>query len=429
MTVLKKKTNIFEVVLYYLIIFLPVFFFLRSFFLNFVLIIISILFLIVSAKSKYKFLSKKYNIFLLIFFFYIIFLNLVLSQDYINFIKSIFLLKFFFLFNSIIFVYSRVSRKFLERNLIFLFIFIGIISLDFLKQYITHLNFIGLKPYFCSTNELFQIECQRYSGFFGSELVFGGYFSTIIFSSFLLIRILKKSNLINFFPFFILIIVFLTGERSALLLTIVLSIVYFATTIEFNLKNTLGILLSICISVLLINFSVKDSTKSRYYSDVIELIDFDQPNLIEALKLTPWGLHYNASLSMISESPLVGNGLKSFRIKCKKYETEKIKKSTNYRVCSTHPHNFHLEILLDAGLIGYFTFIIFLFYLFKNLYKSSSSKNLSIDLITLLMLTFIFLPRPTGSIFSTFYGAIFWYFIGSLYSYKNLIYKFKKNHK
>ena len=76
---------------------------------------------------------------------------------------------------------------------------------------------------------------------------------------------------------------------------------------------------------------MKDSTKSRYYSDVIELIDFDQPNLIEALKLTPWGLHYNASLSMISESPLVGNGLKSFRIKCKKYETEKILDLTKAR--------------------------------------------------------------------------------------------------
>ncbi len=423
---MEKKINIFEVVLYYLIIFLPVFFFLRSFFLNLILISISILFIIVSVKCKYKFLSKKYNIFLLIFFFYIIFLNLVLGQDYIHFIKSIFLLKFFFLFNSIIFVYSRVSRKFLEKNLIFLFIFIAIISLDFFKQYLTQSNFIGLKPYFCSVNVWFRLECQRYSGFFGSELVFGGYFSTIIFSSFLLIRILKKNSLINFFPFFILIIVFLSGERSALLLTIVLSIVYFIIIIEFNLKNTLGVLLSICISVLLINFSVKDSTKSRYYSDIIELIDFDQPNLIEALKLTPWGLHYNASLSIISESPLVGNGLKSFRIKCKKYETEEIKKSTEYKVCSTHPHNFHLEILLDTGLIGYFAFMIFLFYLFKDLRNHSVSKNLIINLIIFLILTFIFLPRPTGSIFSTFYGTIFWFFIGSLYSYKNFIYKSKK---
>ena len=210
------------------------------------------------------------------------------------------------------------------------------------------------------------------------------------------------------------------------MLTIVLSIVYFIIIIEFNLKNTLGVLLSICISVLLINFSVKDSTKARYYSDIIELIDFDQPNLIEALKLTPWGLHYNASLSIISESPLVGNGLKSFRIKCKKYETEKIKKSTEYKVCSTHPHNFHLEILLDSGLIGYFAFMIFLFYLFKDLRNRSVSKNLTINLIIFLILTFIFLPRPTGSIFSTFYGTIFWFFIGSLYSYKNFIYGSKK---
>ena len=419
----EKKINPFEAALCYLVIFFPVFFFLRSFILNFALITISILFLILSIKYNYKFLSKKYNIFLLAFFLYILFSNLIINQSYISLTKSIFLLKFFFFFNSIIFVFSRISKKFLYKNLIYLLFFIAIISLDFLKQYFMGSNFIGLKPYFCATDSLMNTECQRYSGFFGSELVFGGYFSTVIFSSFLQLKLLKNSKCINLFPIFILIIVFLSGERSAFLLTLFFLIIYFSIIIEFNLKNIVGILFSIFVSIMLINFSVKDSTKSRYYTDIIELIDFNQPNFFEALKLTPWGLHYNASLSMISEKPIFGNGFKSFRIKCKKYETEKIQKSTEYKVCSTHPHNFHLEILLDTGMIGYFIFIIFLFYLFKDLYKSGNPKNLTIYLIILLMLTFIFLPRPTGSIFSTFYGTIFWYFVGSLYSYKNLIHK------
>ena len=424
----KKKINPLETTLYYLIIFFPVFFFFRSFILNLILITISVLFLTLSIQFKYNFLAKKYNIFLLIFFFYVIFLNLFFDPNNISVIKSIFLLKFFFLFNSIIFVYSRVSKKFLEKNLIYLFIFIVIISLDLLKQYFTGFNFIGLKPYFCNSSIL---DCQRYSGFFGPELVLGGYFSTIIMSSFILFKILKKNNLLNFFPLFILVMVFLSGERSAFLLTLVFSIIYYSFIINFNLKKILGIFFSICISILLINFSIKDSTKSRYYGDIINLIDSDQPNFLEALKLTPWGLHYNASISMIAEEPIFGNGFKSFRKNCKKYDTENIKESTEYRVCSTHPHNFHLEILVDAGLIGYSAFMIFLFYLFKDLKKNNVSNKLILNIIIIIMLTFIFLPRPTGSIFSTFFGTIYWFFIGSLFGYRKLITNTKKilNHK
>ena len=42
-------------------------------------------------------------------------------------------------------------------------------------------------------------------------------------------------------------------------------------------------------------------------------------------------MHYNASVLMIAEKPLVGNGLKSFRIKCKEYEVEKITTTAGVR--------------------------------------------------------------------------------------------------
>ena len=96
-------------------------------------------------------------------------------------------------------------------------------------------------------------------------------------------------------------------------------------------------------SIILINFVVKESTKARYYGDIKKLIILDQPNFIETLKLTPWGLHYNAGAQMVSEKPIFGNGFKSFRIKCKNYETKKISELTRYKVCSTHPHNYSLR--------------------------------------------------------------------------------------
>ena len=414
---LKKNINPLEIILYYLILLFPIFFLFRSFTLNFIIIAISLIFLFLSFKIKHNFLQKKYNIFLLIFFLYVILLNLILYQNSETLVKSFFLLKFFLLFNATIFVYSRIEKKFLIRNLNFLFIFILIISIDFIIQYITGNNLIGIKPGHCDGN--FE-NCQRYSGFFGSELVLGGYFSTVIFSSFLLIKIFKK-GFFNFIPIFILLVVFLSGERSAFLLSFVFCLIFYSLTIKFNTKNTISIIFLIFILITSINFFAKDSTKARYYSDIKSLLNFDQPNLIETLKLTPWGLHYDASISIILDKPLFGNGLKSFRVKCKKYEKERIGKLSEYRACSTHPHNFHLEILVDTGLLGYSLFLIFIFYLIRDLKKSDTNKKLILNLIILYIIIFIFLPRPTGSIFSTFFGTIHWYFLGSLFGYSQLI--------
>ena len=295
---LKKKINPLETILYYLVIFFPIFFLLRSFALNFIIIIISIIFLILSIKIKYNFLNKKYNIFLILFFSYIILSNFVLNQGNENLIKVFY--SNFSLFNSIIFVYSRIDKKFLIKNFkLFIFFNFNYFNRLFIQYIIGH-NLIGLKPHHCDSN--FE-NCQRYSGFFGSELVLGGYFSTIIFSSFLLLKIIKENNYINLFPILILIIVFLSGERSAFLLIFTFFIKFFFVIIKFNVRNIVKVFLIVSILLTSINFFVKDTTKARYYSDIKLLLNFDQPNLLETLKLTPWGLHYNASIYIISEKP------------------------------------------------------------------------------------------------------------------------------
>ena len=76
---------------------------------------------------------------------------------------------------------------------------------------------------------------------------------------------------------------------------------------------------------------------------------------------------------------------------------------------------------MDTGLLGYLLFLIFIFYLIKDLKKENINKSLLFNLIILFILIFIFLPRPTGSVFSTFFGSIHWYFLGSLFGYSKLI--------
>ena len=81
---------------------------------------------------------------------------------------------------------------------------------------------------------------------------------------------------------------------------------------------------------------------------------------IETLLDNPWGAHYRTSIEIFKNKPILGNGLKSFRYQCHKYQD--IVKHKRFSNCSTHPHNFYLEILIDTGIFGltFFVFVIFL---------------------------------------------------------------------
>ena len=77
-------------------------------------------------------------------------------------------------------------------------------------------------------------------------------------------------------------------------MSLAFTIVFYLNITKFDLKNFFGVLLILISSIIFLNFVVKESTKARYYGDIKKLIILDQPNFIETLKLTPWGLHYNA---------------------------------------------------------------------------------------------------------------------------------------
>jgi O-antigen ligase len=117
---------------------------------------------------------------------------------------------------------------------------------------------------------------------------------------------------------------------------------------------------------------------------------------------SPWGRHYYVSYLIFLDKPLFGHGLKSFREECKKYQ-QIVDKS-----CTTHPHNFHLEILNDGGIILYIIFIIAItnYMRVKNKLKKLNNEYL---MYALMLVIFIFLPRPTGSLFSTTFGTMFWF--------------------
>ena len=97
-----------------------------------------------------------------------------------------------------------------------------------------------------------------------------------------------------------------------------------------------------------------------------------------------------------------GNGIKSFRKDCVKLHQHK-----DYRMCSNHPHNYYLEILVESGIVGLLCAgslaLMFLIFIFKNFkfIRGINIENffLSASIISLIIEVLPF--RNTGSIFST----------------------------
>ena len=82
-------------------------------------------------------------------------------------------------------------------------------------------------------------------------------------------------------------------------------------------------------------------------------------------------------------------------------------------MCLAHPHNFHLEILTDTGLLGYLFITLFVIFTFlkslKNYQYRATFVEKSIFIFILLNFFVEIWPiKSTGSLFSTWTGSITW---------------------
>ena len=80
---------------------------------------------------------------------------------------------------------------------------------------------------------------------------------------------------------------------------------------------------------------------------------------------------------------------------------------------STHPHQVHFELLSEQGLVGYLIFALFLFNFFKKkFFNNLKEKNIFKITINFYLVIFLIPILPSGSLFATFNGFLFWFFLG-----------------
>ena len=119
---------------------------------------------------------------------------------------------------------------------------------------------------------------------------------------------------------------------------------------------------------------------------------------------------------LFKDNYLFGVGLKNYRVECDLQVDPRPLHEAQF--CSSHPHNFVLELLSETGLIGISIFFIFFGFILSklsNLFRIHLRKKelMNYGLGNLLILLIYIWPLKTsGSFFSTFNGSFFWLSLG-----------------
>ncbi len=357
---------------------------LGTFVLNLNLILFNIIFIIFYVKNFNK-LKLDINLFIFFVVIVVFLINIYFSNQnlyslktFLNLIKN-----FIFLIGS--YIVFKINRKIFNYFVSLIFIIFLLVACD------TFLQFYFGKDIFGYTKSL--TSYGRLSGPFGDELIVGSFLSKILFISVLFFIINFKNKYYDLiFLIFSILIIFLTKERSASIMSFLTMILYIFLRIK-NLKIRMAsiilMLLTLCLSVTFIP-NIKDRFQIIYNKNYTFLD-------------TQWGAHFLTSYEIFKKYPIFGSGLRTFRYECSKdYTMDISSKAVNAR-CSTHPHNYYFEILSDLGVSG---LMIFLFFLYKlssrilNYYKKSFNNNNIIISISLFFL-FFWPLKTTGSIFSS----------------------------
>ena len=405
--------------------------------------------------------NKNLTIVLICFFSYLILITLFSylfaekePENFLNnFWKSILYLRYLFLF---FIVALMIEKGFL--NLKYFFISAAslsfVLGVDLIVQYNLGVDLFGFE-------QPEHLKNRRHSGFFGDELIAGGYlyrfsFFAIFFFCFIKLITRKQIYLFFFITFiFFLITIFISGNRMPLVLFVFSIFIFSIIEKKLRYVSIPIIVLLICFSALIVKTEFKilpggfKNSISSFYNKSSEIIlrskdivtnnpIYQHEMIYEDAKKTEFqeatknkiefkSGHlkiFNAAIETWKQNKLFGGGLRSFRINC----------DFKFNVyCAQHSHNYFTEILINTGVIGLILFLSIGLLSLKNFFNFYFSQNLILIQRCVLIPFFLviiseFMPfRSAGNFFSTFNSTIFFIYLALVANANsvNFINKFK----
>ena len=369
---------------------------------NLNIILINIIFLIFLVSNTNIFSNIKLLSIYLVFFQLIIIVLFFYSIDKTNSFERTFgTVRFLLLTCSIVILFNYLSKNNFKIIFKYWTIFLIFLSLDLLIEFSFGSNIFGFKSYMPG----------RLVGMMGDELKIGHLYLGL--STFVLAYLIslnpKKYIFITFIIFIVLIISFLIGERANFLRLLLICYVLLNINIYLNVKKKLiyfNLILIILLGFFATIINYSQSFKVRYYYQFI--LPIKENGLNQFIQNSIYGKHYNAAYYIFKNNETTGVGLKNFRVESFKLDVNQDQNNKKF-LGSTHPHQIHLEFLSETGLVGYLSWITFILLSIISSIKRLILKFNYYSLMGLLyVFTYVFIPLPTGSFFSTYPATIFW---------------------
>ncbi|MDC3042693.1 O-antigen ligase family protein [Candidatus Pelagibacter sp.] len=271
----------------------------------------------------------------------------------------------FFYFRYAVFVIAivfllNIDDKFIKYFFYSIFICFVALILDGFFQYFSGENILGWK------------KSNRTSSFFGDELILGSYLSRLwpLFFG-LSILVFRQKKLIFFFLILVFIfseaLIFISGDRAPFFY-INLSAIFVILFSKDLLKLRLITLLSSILLIIIISF-INPTAKERVFDRTLKDMNLINDNSKDQETTYIFSKAHNeiyiSAYKMFLDNKVFGVGVKNFRNIChypKYYVKDK-------KICTTHPHNTYIQILVETGIIGFLFLIFVLIYFCKNVLK------------------------------------------------------------
>ena len=300
-------------------------------------------FVYVLRNKMFFYFNNKPLIIFFVFCIYCILVSIFFANDFLLSLESSLFYFRIGIFACVIWYLIEKDKKILNYFYYTLIICFSALIIDGYIQFFTGINLIGLPK-----------SGVRISSFFGNELILGSYLSRLsplLFALFLL-KEKKQTEMYFMSTLFVLLsgLIYISGERAAFFFYI-LSLIFIIILVKQFVKIiTLSFCSLIIIGILSFSFSeVKDRMIANPVSSIKKSIFTPEHDSL-----------IRTAYNMFLDKPIFGHGPKMFRVMCKDE-----KYATGVAPCTTHPHNFYIQLLAETGIIGFsFLFSAFAYVLY-----------------------------------------------------------------